>query len=139
MEFTIKSEKVIEVKTLQVKADVRYWEDAAVNGVEDEDGKLIPCRKGNLWCPTIDFETGQILNWNKGVKADIHFKICDQGSYYLKDGNGETVLALEEDYVPEAMSPGGNGYGDYIIMNVDENGFIKDWYSTIEGLINEDE
>jgi len=32
MKVTIKIEKEIELKTLVVKAKVRYWEDADVNG-----------------------------------------------------------------------------------------------------------
>lgn len=30
---------------LKVEAGVRYWEDATVNGIEDVDGALIPCKK----------------------------------------------------------------------------------------------
>lgn len=32
---------------IQVSAQVRYWEDASVNGVFDDDGTLIPLRTGD--------------------------------------------------------------------------------------------
>lgn len=47
MKITIKVEKEVEIKTLEVRAGVRYWEDATVNGNEDSEGELIPCREGD--------------------------------------------------------------------------------------------
>ena len=74
-EVTLKRE--IELKTLNVHAGVRYWEDSEVNGVEDESGDMIPCRIGDSWEPIIDIDSGIIINWNQGVKAKIHYKVCD--------------------------------------------------------------
>lgn len=125
MKTTINTKKEVEIKTVQVEAEVRYWEDATVNGVEDVDGALIPFRKGDLWCPEIDVNTGIILNWPEGVTADVHFKVCDAGSYYLKDEDGNVVLSIEDNYVPNSLIPG--EYGDYIIMTIDENGKIVEW------------
>ncbi len=116
----------IEVKTIYVEAGVRYWEDATVDGVEDEKGDLIPCRDGDTWKPTIEIETGKILNWKQGVKADIHYKVCDDGTYSLMDSEFKRVATIDG-YVPKFMSPKENGYGDYIIMEVDENGIIQNW------------
>jgi hypothetical protein len=127
MKTTIKIEKEVEIKFLHVKAGVRYWEDATVNDVEDVNGDLIPCRDGNLWCPVIDIDSGQITNWTKGVVADIHYKVCDAGSYYLKDSEGNTLLSIDNDYVPSILCPSENGYGDYIIMTVNADGMIQDW------------
>jgi hypothetical protein len=138
MKTTVKIEKEVELKMLVVKAGVRYWEDAKVNGVEDEQGDLIPCRVMDLWCPIIDIDSGVITNWTQGVKADVHYKICDAGSYYLQDSEGNSVLSIENDYVPEIMCPKENGYGDYIIMIVDENGKIENWKQTLDGFIDED-
>lgn len=116
----------VELKTLLVDAGVRYWEDATVNGVEDEKGDLIPCRQNDSWCPEIDIDSGKILNWNQGTKADIHYKVCDSGCYAVKDANGEIVMQIDG-YVPDTMAPSGEGYGDYIIMKVDESGMIEKW------------
>lgn len=138
MKAIIKVEKEVVIKTLQVEADVRYWEDATVNGVEDSDGTLIPCRKDKSWCPIIDIDSGKILNWKQGAEADIHYKVCDAGSYFLKDENGETLLSIENDYVPSILCPDDSGYGDYIIMKVQKDGQISNWNPTLDGFIDED-
>ncbi len=125
MKIKIKIEKEVEIKYCQLRAGVRYWEDSEVNGVEDTDGILIPCRVGELWCPQINVDTGVIVNWEQGKTAKVHYKVCDAGSYYLQDEYGEDVLSIEEDYVPNKLIPG--EYGDYIIMSIDENGKIAEW------------
>jgi hypothetical protein len=99
----VKIKKEVDIKTLWVEAGVRYWEDATVNGVEDENGELIPCRDGEYWCPIIDIDNGIITNWEKGVTAKIHYKVCDDGSYYLKDADHNTVLSITENYVPDIL------------------------------------
>ncbi len=139
MKVKIKPKKVeIEIKFLSVIAGVRYWEDATVNGVEDETGELIPCRVDDAWCPEIDIDNGVIINWAKGTIADIHYKICDDGTYILKDADFNEV-ARKEGYVPDTMCPEGEGYGDYIIMKVDENGKISKWNPKINISDFEDE
>jgi hypothetical protein len=138
MKATVKIEKEVELKTLVVKAGVRYYEDGTVNGIEDAEGNLIPCKQGELWCPVIDIDSGIITNWKQGVKAEVHYKVCDAGSYYLQDEEGNTVLSIEENYVPDIMCPGDRGYGDYIIMDIDENGQIANWKITLDGFIYED-
>lgn len=122
--------KRVEVSFLQAKCGVRYWEDATVNGMDDEEGKLIPCRKGDYWCPLINLKSGQIINWEEDNEADIHYKVCDDGEYQLINKDGDIVKNIEG-YVPEIMYPKENGYGDYVIMEVDKNGFIKDWKVTL--------
>lgn len=125
MKIKIKVEKEVEIKYCQVAAHVRYWEDAEVNGVEDTDGTLIPCRDGDLWCPQINVDTGVIVNWEQGKTAKVHFKVCDSGSYSLQNEYGNNILMIEDDYVPNKLIPG--EYGDYIIMSIDENGKIIEW------------
>lgn len=138
MKATVKIEKEVELKTLVVKAGVRYYEDATVNGVEDTEGDLIPCKQGELWCPIIDIDSGVITNWKQGVKAEVHYKVCDAGSYYLQDAESNTVLSIEQDYVPKMMCPKESGYGDYIIMDIDENGKIENFRQTLDGFVDED-
>lgn len=138
MKATVKIEKEVELKTLVVKAKVRYYEDAIVNGVEDIEGNLIPCKKDYMWCPIIDLDTGIITNWRKGVHANIHYKVCDAGCYYLQDADGNTILSIENDCVPAMMCPKDNGYGDYIIMEVDTSGQIANWNPSLSGFIEED-
>ena len=137
IELTVKKE--FEVKTLLVEADVRYWEDATVNGVEDENGDLIPCKVGDTWKPIIDLETGLITNWEKGKEANIHYKVCDAGVYWLQDENGEKIVKAKGYYVPDFLSIDDSGYGDYIIMKVDKDGKINNWRFDTEPFTSEDE
>lgn len=126
IELTIQRTAKIEVKFLRVDAGVRYWEDARVNGVHDEHGEMIPFRVGDRWQPTIEIESGVVINWPAGTTADVHYKVCDDGIYTLLDSNGMQVC-MQDGYVPSILSPDGDGYGDYIIMQIDGNGKIAHW------------
>lgn len=112
---------------LHVEAHVRYWEDAEVNGIPDDDGTLIPFRSGGLWRPTINLETGTVENWPAGMVAEVHYKVCDAGEYYL--GERDTRVAKWNGYyVPNRfLCHGDNGFGDYIILNIDGEGRIEGW------------
>ena len=131
MKLTVKVLKEVEVQYLKVDAGVRDWDGADVNGVEDVDG-IIPCREGDRWQPLINLKTGQITNWDKGTTAEVYYKVVDDGSYYLTDAGLNIVAAIEEDYVPKMLCPKEKGYGDYIIMDIDENGFIADFKPNFE-------
>lgn len=128
--FRLQKKNPIKITTVRVNAFVRYWEDALVNGKEDVNGTLIPCREEDIWMPIIDLKTGKIKNWKIGATAKVHYKICDEGIYIFLDEDGEVVYNLEG-YVPSLLCPKENGYGDYIIMDVDENGQIDGWDLTI--------
>lgn len=138
MEATINVEKTVNLKTIHVKAEVRYWEDAYVNGVSDDEGDLIPCRDGDFWCPEIDIDSGVILNWEKGKTAKVHYKVCDCCGWDIKDEEGNIVASVDDDYVPNTLSPADSGYGDYIIMNIDENGKIDRWYFEVDDFYDRD-
>ena len=120
--------KLVHFDYVLVEAGVRYWEDARVNGTEDINGDLIPCRKYDYWCPKINIDTGQIEDWPKGKTADIYYKVCDDGAYEFMSREGLSIII--EGYVPSFLSIDGDGYGDYISITVDENGFIKNWNPT---------
>ena len=127
----VKVIKEEEVSFIKAVCQVRYWEDAKVNDVEDEDGDLMPCQEGGLWCPIIELETGIIVNWEQGKTADIHYKICDAGTYTLFNATQEQVTSIDG-YVPDIMCPEGDGYGDYIIMKIDADGKIQNWKVTLD-------
>lgn len=137
MEFTFKTTQTVLVKYLKASCDVRYWEDAKVDGVVDEDGSRIPLRIKDMWQIFVDLETGIIVDWPEGVTADIHYKVCDAGVYCLVNDNGEEY-AEREWYVPSMLSPSGDGYGDYVIMKVGGSGKIEDWKADLD-FFNEDE
>ena len=146
MKVKIKS-KEVEVKYLQVDAGVRYYEDTVVNGVDDVslydckgDGvPNVPCvvrvkdkpesciySDHYRWRPLIDVGNGQSVNWRKGVTAEVHYKVCDEGVYCLLDNNKQPVVRIES-YVPALLDAYAEGYGDYIVFSVDADGYIKDW------------
>ena len=136
----IKIETEVDLQTLVVNASVRYWEDSEVNGVEDTvNGDNIPCKNGDTWNPCIEIDTGIITNWKQGVKAEIHYKVCDGCAWSLKDKEGEVVLYEMDGYVPKTLCPKEAGYGDYIIMDVDENGQIADWEFNIGDFTTDEE
>jgi hypothetical protein len=138
MKIKLKKEAEYDIKTLHVRAGVRYFEDTTVNGQTDDEGDLIPCRDGSdNWCPIIDIDTGIITNWEQGKGADVHYKICDDGSYTLKNNEGN-VITYVDGYVPKCMCPEENGYGDYIIMKIDANGLIAGWKFSLEGFENDE-
>lgn len=137
MKTEITITKEIDVRYLQVSAGVRYWEDATVNGVEDNDGTRIPFRDGDNWTPIINIDTGHILNWPKGIVADIHYKVCDDGTYGLLD-EFQALLFERDGYVPDILCPHDNGYGDYIIMKVNCDGFIEDWEPSLDDFMEGD-
>lgn len=148
MQVKVKREVVMDATTILVNAYVRYWEDGVINGVtDDDDCPNMPCavkgEKCYRWMPIIDIETGQIRNWREGTTAEIHYKVCDEFECRIIDEKGgERCLIKDyEGYVPDFMSPKDSGYGDYIIMDIDENGYIQDWNKAeVRGFIeNEDE
>lgn len=123
----IKIEQEFSPVRLIVKAGVRYWEDANVNGEEDAGGTRIPFRDGEYWNPVIMLSAGRIMNWPAGMTANIHYKVCDDGEYWLEDANG-VRLKWNGDYVPSRLlCHGDNGYGDYIIFSVHGDGKILKW------------
>jgi hypothetical protein len=110
---------------LHVSACVRYWEDSTVNGAEDTHGTLIPFRSGENWCPVIDIDNGLVVGWPEGMTAQIHYKVCDEGEYWLADAHGNLTHKWNDYYVPDRfLCHGDKGYGDYIIFNVGTDGRI---------------
>lgn len=131
--ITIYRPEFIPVKYLQVRAGVRYYEDATVNGQrEDDENPTIPCRdECDYWAPLIDIEAGRIVNWTEGTTASVLYKVCDDGRYALLREDMTEVFAIDG-YVPDIMSPGDRGYGDYIIMDIGADGKIADWVVDLE-------
>lgn len=56
------------------------------------------------WDINIDIDKGLIENWPTGVKASIHYKVCDEGFYEIFDEKGEK-LGYFNGYVPNIMCP----------------------------------
>ena len=148
MKISIIKPVEIEAKFLKVRAGVRYPEDSEfieaendrkVNYIsDDEENPKMPFMEveyykyGNkkfYWTPTIDLENGVIVDWPKGVKVHVFYKVCDDFECTVYDEYDNEVLHYEG-YVPDFMSIEEEGYGDYIDMIIDENGCIQDWNIT---------
>jgi len=114
---TIKIEKEVDIKSVRVEVAIRYDEEDVPND--------FPLREGDIWKATIDIETGKIEGWPAGITGHLNMKVCDEGSYYLLDQEGNTILSLEGDYVPNELVPG--SYGDYIDLQINDQGFVTNW------------
>lgn len=121
-------------KFLKIKAKVRYWDDAKINGREDASGESVPFKFGEFFSPLIDLEKGVVVDWPIGTVADFHFKVCDSGSYFLLNGDGVEIGQIINDYVPSGVCHGDNGYGDYIIFSVNTDGEIVGYKNKIDQL-----
>lgn len=130
MKVEINLKKEFEVKYLAVSANVRYWEDAIINGESSECGEFVPFKQGDMWIPVIDIDTGEVTEWPKGAVGDFHFKVCDAGEYSLYTEEFEKIASIDG-YVPDGLCHGGQGYGDYIIFKVNQDGFIEGYRNNI--------
>lgn len=128
MKITITRPVDVDVKYLFASMHVRYWEDATVNDIrETDEAPTIPLRNGDMWDIMIDIEQGRIMNWPVGNTASTYYKVCDEGTYTLTSYDMEGVVIRKSGYVPSMLCPKEDGYGDYVIMDIDENGYIDGW------------
>ena len=122
---------------LEIDATV-YPEDAEVNGVrepeadesenpDDVEYKMPGICKEKIswgtewhWKVKIDISSGKILNWPQETTAKTWYKTSDCcGLKYL----GKSY----KDYVPEFLEIYDSDCGDYIYIEILEDGTIKDW------------
>ena len=116
MLVTLKTTEEVQLTHLWIEAPVRH---------EDEDIPYdFPYRHKDVWAPVIELNTGRIVDWPQSVAADVYLKVCDSGMYHLMS-DGMIVRSIN-DYVPDFVP---NEYGDYINLNIDEQGMITNWES----------
>lgn len=134
VKFSEKKNVCFDAKRLYCDLGVRYFENAelTIDGCTfDDDGNSpkIPATKvidnDIRWCPEIDIESGRIMNWCNGIAAKVSYKVCDDGRYTVTDGQGNAYVV--ESYVPGCLSIGESGYGDYVHLDIDSDGYIDDW------------
>lgn len=144
MNVKIKKYFEFDAKYIKVNAGVRYWEDSIVNGAkdinpDDTNEKInMPCVEAtskeyipnksdsHRWVPIIELDSGRITNWEIGFTASVHYKVCDDFTCEIIDIH-DNVIALYDGYVPDIMCPKEEGYGDYIIMDINSCGYIQNW------------
>jgi hypothetical protein len=118
---TIHIQREVDVATIEVILPVRY---------DDEDIPYdAPMRAGDIWQAEIDAATGEIYHWPRGKTLDMYMKVCDSGTYILRDGSGD-IIAARYDYVPHGIIPG--EYGDYVDFKINEMGKITNWRKHID-------
>ena len=149
---TIKAEQ--DIRYLRATMGVRYWVDCQYsedNGnswnlnfpdtdeASAEVMKHIPCvvrkdigyRENNYWELLIDLDEGKVVNWKEGFRISTWFKVCDDGEYVFLDENMNEVINItkeyEQYYVPDFLEIGDEGYGDYVYLDIDGDGNIKDF------------
>jgi hypothetical protein len=121
MKFTQTIQREVDVATIEVILPVRY---------DDEDIPYdAPKRYGDKWQAEIDIATGEIYDWPRGKTLDMYMKVCDSGTYILRDGSGD-IIAERDDYVPHGIIPG--EFGDYVVFKINEMGKITNWPKNID-------
>ena len=119
MKASVMVKKEVEIKTVLIDIHVRY-----VGGDDGDIPEDFPLLNGSQWRAIVDIDSGTIDEWPQGEARQMHVKVCDEGKYTLFDDSGEEVATIDG-YVPHGVVPG--DYGDYVILDIDENGVIKNW------------
>ena len=154
MKAKIKIIKEVELDKIIVKAGIRYYADCeystdnGVTWVEPEDPdddvfekqskSIIPniikedigYKEADYWNLVIDVNTGQVENWPKGLCLSTHFKVCDDGLYQILDTEKNVIwdsIKTKYYYVPYFLAIEDEGYGDYIYININGDGYINNW------------
>ena len=112
---------------VRLEPEPRYPEDGEINGEQDDnDNPKMPfmvqdekAQDGWVWKLDVNIKTGEVIGWPKEVKAEVHYKVCD--CCRIKYAGKEYY-----EYVPDFLAIDDEGYGDYIILTIDD-GKIVNW------------
>ena len=122
--------KVDELEIIRASMKVAFWYDATVNGVPEHlDAPVMPFLEADIWTIEIDVWKGRIIGWPQGTTATVDYKVRDQGCYEFLTADGVLLHHLTG-YVPAFLSPLTEGFGDYVNLEIDEDGFIAGWQRT---------
>jgi len=119
MEIEAKIKQLVNIMYCVIDVDVRYVGDSA----DDDMPTNFPLLNKSQWKATVEVDTGKIIGWPEGEERHMHIKVCDAGIYTLLDSNLKELSKIDG-YVPRIVP---NEYGDYIVMDIDKNGYIKQW------------
>lgn len=108
----------LDVDAIRVSVPIRYDEDLE----QLRANSLGMFVTGRTLCVTLGLD-GRVRDWPGGA-ASVHTKVVDQGTYELLSGD-EVVAAIRADYVPGCLP--GEHYGDYLILDIAEDGTVLDW------------
>ena len=102
---------------------VKYTHTGLWNGVKTEQERMD-------WCPVIDVNEGKVLDWTPGFVLRTCFKVCDQGIYvYSNYDESQQIVSCDCDlyYVPKWLDDIDDGFGDYMYIQINEDGTISKW------------
>jgi len=142
-----------EIKYLKACMGVRYWQDCdyskdggriwidACEEDTDEESenmkeitpfvikKNIGYGNSDYWEIIIDLDNGKILDWPNTISLRTHYKVCDDGEYIFLDENKKEVVNItnkyDQYYVPDFLALEDDGFGDYVYLNIDNQGNIE--------------
>lgn len=128
---------------IRLSVPVSYPEDAhiCIGGVWAQDNQngtpKMPCLEPDgegawMWNLIIDPRIGKIVNWpityNLPIEAKVHYKVCDECDIeFFAGGEYRCNNDCNSGYVPDFLAIDKEGYGDYIIITIDKDGYIKNW------------
>lgn len=122
MQHTVRIEKQMDFKYLKLNLDI-YGEDLPGD---------LPFRFGDKWEIIIDLDRGTVMNWHYAQRVEVNLKVRDNGSYAFYDKNLNLIKLFGLDnsplYVPNQLLPPNDGYGDYLELDIDNDGKILNWY-----------
>src|SRR3546814_21097475 len=65
------------------------------------------------------------------MQAEIHYKVCDAGLYWLTDQDGRRIARWKGQYVPSAvLNHDRSSNSDYIVLTVTPSGQIERYTQT---------
>lgn len=104
------------------------------------DGRDMPCLCNNIWCPILDLDTGEIINWKEGCSADILIENTDACYASLMDANKKVLARAENEnfYCGNDSKPDDPYYYFAFKWSIDSNKKIKNWRH-IRRFVNSDE
>lgn len=116
MIIEVPTTKTVDVEFVEVLVPARYPEEIpeGLPFLDDND----------VWRITIKVDSGVIQEWPSGKAFDIHWKVCDEGTYRLLAEDGELLAEITDDYVPGQIIPEG---GDYINFQINSDGQFLIW------------
>lgn len=84
------------------------------------------------WNLIIDPLVGKVVNWpvtpNSDIEAKVHYKVCDECNIeFFAAGEYRCNNDCNSGYVPDFLAIDKEGYGDYIIITINKDGYIKNW------------
>jgi len=115
-EIAIKVDVEVETVVIQIPYDVS----------EDREWLKEISTSEEFFEMEVYVETGQIKNWSFNEYEEISLNPRDSGTYILKDDEGDNLIMLEQEPVPNELIVG--EYGDTIDLIIDKSGLITNWH-----------